>query len=96
MAAGKASVVSTADHASELIEDGLSGYLVDPLDKECIVERTSRLLSSPDLAREMGRRGSLSVAARDVSYSAEMFMTALRSVLRRRASGKTRRVCHDS
>jgi phosphatidylinositol alpha-1,6-mannosyltransferase len=43
--------------AVEAVEDGVTGYLVDPEDDEALRRRIVRLLRDDRLAREMGRRG---------------------------------------
>ena len=43
------------------IEDGVSGYLVDPDDTGGFVKRTVELLEHPDLGRQMGRKGKETV-----------------------------------
>lgn len=43
------------------IEDGVSGYLVDPDDTEGFVNRTVELLEHPDLGRQMGLKGKETV-----------------------------------
>jgi trehalose synthase len=43
------------------IEDGVSGYLVDPDDTDGFVKRTVELLEHPDLGRQMGLKGKETV-----------------------------------
>jgi len=42
-----------------VVRDQVSGYLVDGQDAAAYAERIGRLLDSPDLAQQMGRRGRL-------------------------------------
>jgi glycosyltransferase involved in cell wall biosynthesis len=56
MRAGRACVGATGS-ASELIEDGTSGYLVDPADPESVLKSLLRLFQDPALARRMGEAG---------------------------------------
>jgi phosphatidylinositol alpha-1,6-mannosyltransferase len=39
----------------EVVEDGVTGYVVDPTSEEEVADRIIRLLDQPDLARGMGR-----------------------------------------
>jgi glycosyltransferase involved in cell wall biosynthesis len=63
MGAGRASVCTNVGGNAELIEDGQTGYLVDPFDVEALARRISYLLARPDVARSMGQR-ALTVAHR--------------------------------
>ena len=56
MRAGRACVGATGA-ASELIEDGATGYLVDPADPESVLKSLLRLFQDPALARRMGEAG---------------------------------------
>src|SRR5205085_3976500 len=42
-----------------VVRDEVSGYLIDSHDPAAFAERIGRLLNSPDLAQQMGRRGRL-------------------------------------
>jgi phosphatidylinositol alpha-1,6-mannosyltransferase len=50
-------VAARASAAAEIIADGETGLLVDPLDPDAIAGALGRLLASPDLARAMGESG---------------------------------------
>jgi glycosyltransferase involved in cell wall biosynthesis len=56
MRAGRACVGATGA-ASEFIEDGISGYLVDPAEPESVLKSLLRLFQDPALARRMGEAG---------------------------------------
>lgn len=62
MAAGKAVVASDVGGLSELIVDGVSGFLVPPADAKALAAAIGKLLREPTLARAMGRRGAERVA----------------------------------
>ena len=47
----------------ELVEDGISGFIVPPGDVDTLAARMDRLLSEPGLAAAMGARGRVKVAA---------------------------------
>jgi phosphatidylinositol alpha-1,6-mannosyltransferase len=57
MASGLPCVGSVHDAASEVIDDGVTGYLVDQQDTAEIAARLSGLLTNPERRVEMGRRG---------------------------------------
>ncbi len=46
----------------EAVEDGRTGFVVDPVDTAALSDRIGRLLSDPDLARRMGEAGRERVA----------------------------------
>ncbi len=56
MAAGIPVIASNLCGLPYMIEDGRTGYLVDPSDEEQIIDRLLRLLSNPLLATEFGWR----------------------------------------
>ncbi len=56
MRAGRA-CVGAVGSASELIEDGVSGYVVDPSDPEALLKALVWLVQDPVLARRMGEAG---------------------------------------
>lgn len=47
---------------SEVIEDGVNGFLVDPSNRDELVQRVRTLLKRPDLCNEMGRAAKEMVA----------------------------------
>ena len=57
MAEARPVVASTLGATSEIIQDGVEGYLVDPRDPQAMVERISTLLANPSLAADMGLKG---------------------------------------
>jgi glycosyltransferase involved in cell wall biosynthesis len=57
-------VVATAVGGTpEVVEDGVSGYLVPARDPAALADRIAAILASPDRARAMGRRGRERVKA---------------------------------
>jgi phosphatidylinositol alpha-1,6-mannosyltransferase len=56
-ACGKPVIGGASGGIPDAIEDGRTGYLVDPLDPEEIADRLIELLEDPARAREMGARG---------------------------------------
>ena len=55
---GRPVVATAVGGMKEVIQDGVSGYLVPPGDEERLAEAISRLLSDKEKAEEMGRRAS--------------------------------------
>jgi glycosyltransferase involved in cell wall biosynthesis len=56
-AVGKPVVTYRLDGAPEVIHDGVSGYLVSPLDINHVAERTVQLLRDPELRERFGQAG---------------------------------------
>jgi phosphatidylinositol alpha-1,6-mannosyltransferase len=78
MSAGLPCVGSRQDAASEIIEDGRTGYLVDQDDVAGLADRLRRLLSDPSLRAELGAHGQ-ERWAREFTY--EQFRRRLLRVL---------------
>jgi len=57
MAAGKPVVGTCFGGTPEIIEDGKTGYVINPFNTQLLVDRTSELLHDPALAHEMGEAG---------------------------------------
>lgn len=57
MAASRPVVATAVGGTPELIDDGVTGFLVPPEDPGALAERVVRLLKDPSLARSMGERG---------------------------------------
>jgi len=57
MRAGRPCVAARASAAEEIVADGETGLLADPLDPDAIAGALGRLLAAPDLARTMGEAG---------------------------------------
>ncbi len=55
--AGKPIVTTAVSGADEVVVEGETGYLVPVRDPSSLADRIIRLLSDPERAREMGRRG---------------------------------------
>ena len=64
MACGKPVVATAAGGIPEVVEDGLTGLLVPTRDPESMAAAIIRLLNDPDLRRQMGAAGILSVRER--------------------------------
>jgi glycosyltransferase involved in cell wall biosynthesis len=57
MAAARPVVATAVGGTPEVIEDGVTGFVVSPGDAAALAERIVRLLKDPPLARSMGERG---------------------------------------
>jgi glycosyltransferase involved in cell wall biosynthesis len=57
MAEARPVVASIFGAASEIIEEGVEGYLVDPTNSHLLADRIAALLADPTLATEMGLKG---------------------------------------
>ena len=57
MAAGKPVIATRVGGLPELVEDGVTGFLVPPGDSEALANSISRLLSREELMEQMGRNG---------------------------------------
>jgi glycosyltransferase involved in cell wall biosynthesis len=78
MACGVPAIVSSATGASDLIEDGVNGFVVPPRDVSAIHERLALLESNRDLALAMGERARETIRTR---LGRASFDTELASVL---------------
>lgn len=67
MAAGLPVVGTRIEGLSEIIEDGVSGYLVPPSDSRILTEALIKLLSEPEKAKNMGEKGN-EIVAHKFSY----------------------------
>ena len=63
----------------EIVEDGVTGFLVEVGDVEAVAERMARLLAESQLAREMGKRGAALVAQR---FSTQAFRSQVVDLLK--------------
>jgi L-malate glycosyltransferase len=69
MAASRPIVASRVGGIPEIIEDGVDGYLVEPMDVNNLAERCRQLIEFPEVARKMGEQGRKRVE-RDFSATA--------------------------
>ena len=77
MAAGKPVIASCFGGSPEAVVDGETGFIVNPLDTEALVNALRRLLDNPALRREMGRKGQARVRRRFSLARQRRRMTAL-------------------
>ncbi len=57
MAAGLPVIGSRVGAIPEMVEDGVTGFLMEPRDREVLEARWAELMERPELRREMGARG---------------------------------------
>jgi glycosyltransferase involved in cell wall biosynthesis len=85
MAAAKPMVATRVDGTPEALEEGRSGFLLDPHDVEGLADRVSRLIGDPDLAREMGKEGRRRVTDFSVPVMLEKLEALYEQLLSRHA-----------
>ncbi len=84
MAASKPIVVSCFGGLPETVEDGKTGYIVNPFDTDALADRLIKLLSNPALAKTMGVAGRARLIekftlARQVEHMTQIFERVHRS-----------------
>jgi phosphatidylinositol alpha-1,6-mannosyltransferase len=87
-AAGVPVVAGAAGPAPEVVENEVSGLLVDPQDPRAVADAVAALLSDPGRARAMGEAGARLVAER---YRYGRFRDDLDGLLRTAAVGEAQR-----
>lgn len=83
MASGLPVVVSPAGGTPELVEEGHTGFMIEPGDKDSLVERLCLLLADPPLRRGMGERGRQAAAAYDWDVVSQKTLEVYHSALRK-------------
>ena len=77
-ACGRPAVGSTEGGAVDPIEEGVTGYKVDPRSPEAVADAVAKLLGNPDKADAMGRAGREFVIKH---FSPEAYRRRIRAVL---------------
>lgn len=86
MAAGKPVVASRTDFIQQLVEDGVTGFVVDTALQ--FEQRLRDLAANPELRRRMGRRAQDFIAARyDIEVGADMLAQLFRGAVEARRTG---------
>ncbi len=84
MAVGTPVIATDVGAVGEIVEDGVTGYLVPPLNPQAIAEATLRLLTDADLRARMGRAGRDSAVERfSVERCVEVHFQAYDYAMRR-------------
>jgi glycosyltransferase involved in cell wall biosynthesis len=78
-AAGKPVVGTRVGGMPSVIQDGVTGLLVPPADPAALAEAMARILTDPDLARNMGRAGSAFSRER---FGSERMLTQVKDLYR--------------
>ena len=87
MAVGTPVVATDVGAVSEVVEDGVTGYVVPPLNPEALAEAALRLLRDPALRERMGRAGRERAVERfSVERCAQVHLRAYDHALRRRGT----------
>jgi phosphatidyl-myo-inositol dimannoside synthase len=76
-------ICSSAGAPSEIISDGVDGYVVDPTDVSDLVDRLHRLLTEPELAKAMGERGRRKVERKYLNANFQVNLDAILDELSR-------------
>lgn len=72
-------VVSTFEGGiADIVEEGVTGYLVPKKDAEALAEKLAMLINDPELRKKMGRAGREKFAA---NYTLEIFEQRLTAIL---------------
>jgi glycosyltransferase involved in cell wall biosynthesis len=77
MAAGKPVVGTNVGGIPEIIEDGVTGLLVEPGSPDELAQAIIRILQDPELARRMGAAGRETAKAR---FSPEQYVTQIQQI----------------
>ncbi|MFQ5929590.1 MAG: glycosyltransferase, partial [Acidobacteriota bacterium] len=88
MAARKPVVATRVGGLTELVEDQVTGYLVPPGDVDVLAERLERLITRPNLRREMGEQGARRVRK---EHSAVKMVEMIHEVYRPHPQGQRSR-----
>jgi glycosyltransferase involved in cell wall biosynthesis len=64
MACSRPVVATAVGGTPDLVEHGVTGWLVPPREPEALADRIAEVLTDPDRAAEMGRRGRARVEQR--------------------------------
>jgi phosphatidyl-myo-inositol dimannoside synthase len=78
MAHGLACLCGNADASPEVVQDGLTGFCVDPRDPGAVAAALGRLLADADLRRRFGQAGR---ARYEAEFTAEHFKRRVRAAL---------------
>lgn len=86
-ASGLPVVATKVGGTAEIVEDGVSGYLIEPRDRPALTQALERLLDDPGRAGAMGARGRLIAARFDWEAVTQAYLKVFTAVLRRTGNG---------
>ena len=87
MAMGLPAIGTNVGAIPEIIDDGVTGFVIPVGDAEALGNSMQRLLEDDDLAREMGRRGRLKVERDyDAARNVPKILAAMKAIVDRRRS----------
>jgi glycosyltransferase involved in cell wall biosynthesis len=79
-------VTFEVEGAREVVEDGVSGWIVPPRDVDALADRVGRLLADPEQRRDFGRRARERVAGR---WDSQRMLRRIGDVYEAVRSGRT-------
>lgn len=89
MACGRPAVCTDVGGVGEIVDDGVTGYLVSPRDPQQLSARLIELLKNPSVARQMGRAGRDRLEKRfSLDRSVREAESAFEDLVERRSSAR--------
>ena len=84
MAAGKPVIATCYGGSSEIVLDGVTGFIVNPLDTSTFADRLGRLLGDAALRAEMGRQAQARIRG---SFALDMYVDKMLRIYERAHAG---------
>lgn len=80
MTFGKAIVASSLAGSSELVEEGVTGHVIDPYDDAALAKAIEAVITDPALARRMGETSRRHIAAHTPAAAAARLLSLFNSI----------------